>query len=260
MSAYLAVVVRHARAAKGLTQDQAGEAIHYSGSLIGMIETGRRVPTPDVAARLDDLLEMDGLIVKLVEEARRDRAPSWLAPWLDAERQASRLRTFQPSLVPGLLQTESYARAVLTVGGLYSAEIVDQLVAARLDRQALLTSDRPLQYSVVLDETILRRVIGDHATQRAQLGHLVEMAALPNVHIHVIPIEVGGHVGLDGGFVLASLPDGTEIAHLDTTLQGQVVDDPDSIAVIRHKWDALLGEALGERASLTFIEKLVSEL
>jgi transcriptional regulator with XRE-family HTH domain len=260
VSAYLAVVVKHARTAKGLSQDQVGEAIHYSGSLIGMIETGKRIPTPDVAARLDELLEMDGLIVKLVDEARRDRAPSWLLPWLDAERQATRLRTYQPSLIPGLLQTEAYARAVLTVGGLYPADRVDRLVAARLDRQAVLTKDNPLQYFVVLDEATLRRVTGDHMIQREQLVKLVEMASLPNIRIHVIPNEVGLHTGLDGGFVLASLEDGTELAHLDTTLQGQVLDDAESIAVIRHKWDALLGEAIGERASRTFIEKLVSEL
>lgn len=260
MSAYLAVVVKHARTAKGLSQDQVGEAIHYSGSLIGMIETGKRIPTPDVAARLDELLEMDGLIVKLVDEARRDRAPSWLLPWLDAERQATRLRTYQPSLIPGLLQTEAYARAVLSANGFYPDRNVEQMLTARLERQAILAEGQPVRYSAILDESVLHRIIGDRGIQREQLEHLVRIGRLANVRIHLLPVAVGMHVGLDGGFVLASLPDGTELAHLDATLHGQVIDDVDSIALMGAKWDALLGDALPERASLELIEKLVSEL
>ena len=254
VSAYLAVVVKHGRAAKGLTQEQAGEAIHYSGSLIGMIETGKRIPTPDVAARLDDLLGMDGLIIKLVEEARRDRAPAWFRPWAEIEREATSLRSYQASVLPGLLQTEAYARAVLSSGPLAGPD-VDQFVAARLDRQAVtLERDRPPLAVFVMDEAALRR--GKSETMHEQLNHLVKMSERSHVMVHVVPLSAGAHPGQAGPFVIAGFDEGDDVAYLDDQLQGRVVSESSQVAQLKRTWDAIRSVALPRDQSADLIREV----
>ncbi|MFG1950202.1 DUF5753 domain-containing protein [Micromonospora sp. NPDC048830] len=180
-------------------------------------------------------------------------------PSPSAEANAVALRTSQPCLVPGLLQTEEYARAVLTAQGIHTPEEVEQLAAARMARQELITGPVPKRFTAIVDEAALRRVVGDREVQRAQLERLITLAALPHIRLHVVPAGVGAHPGLAGGFVLATLPDGDEVVYSDGVF-GQVMDRPDAVDTIRSMWDRLLGEALPEGASLELIGKLVSEL
>ncbi|RGC70459.1 hypothetical protein C5N14_03165 [Micromonospora sp. MW-13] len=175
------------------------------------------------------------------------------------EANAVALRTCQPSLVPGLLQTEEYARAVLTGQGIHTPAEVGQLVAGRMARQELIDGPAPRRFTAVVDEAALRRVVGGPDVQRAQLERLVEWSALPHVRLYVVPAGAGAHPGLAGGFVLATLPDGDEVAYVDGVF-GQVMDRPGAIDTLRSMWDTLLGEALSEGASLELIGKLVSEL
>ncbi|MFI6782728.1 Scr1 family TA system antitoxin-like transcriptional regulator [Micromonospora sp. NPDC050276] len=251
--------LKAARAGAGVSQEALAELIRWSPSTIAAIETGRRRPTPQFAEAADAALDTGGLLAELLAVAARQESPAWFAPWRAIEAEAVALRTVQPSLVPGLLQTEAYAHAVLSAQGTHTPEQVDQLVAGRLARQELLAGPAPKRFTAVVDETALRRVVGDRDVQLAQLERLVELATLPHVRLYVIPAGAGAHPGLAGGFVLANLPDGDEVAYIDGVF-GQIVDRPDTVDTIRTMWDTLLGEALPASVSVELIGKLVNEL
>lgn len=251
--------LKAARASAGVSQEALAELIRWSPSTIAAIETGRRRPTPQFATAADEALGTGGLLAELLAAAARQQSPAWFAPWRGIEADAVALRTSQPSLVPGLTQTEAYAHAVLSAQGTHTPDEIDQLVAGRMSRQALLTGEDPKRFTAVVDEGALRRVVGDRDVQRAQLERLVELAALPHIRLYVVPAAVGAHPGLAGGFVLATLPDGDEVAYVDG-VYGQVVDRPDAVDTIRVMWDTLLSEALPASVSVELIGKLVSEL
>ncbi|MEU8259765.1 helix-turn-helix transcriptional regulator [Micromonospora sp. NPDC048999] len=248
--------LKAARAGADVSQEGLAALIKWSPSTVAAIETGRRRPTVEFAVAADQALGTGGLLAGLLEAADRERGPSWFVPWRGYEQQATRLRAFEACLVPGLLQTEDYARAVISTGGLHPPTVVDELVAVRLERQQLLHRDQPPHCVLLLDETAVRRPVGGPAVLDGQLGRLLEVAELPAVRLHVIPLAVGEHAGLGGGFVLAELPDGERVLYLENAARGHVVDDPETVGLIERKWDSLLGEALSTGASLDLIRKL----
>ena len=178
--------VRRWRNAAGLSQEQLGQRIGYSGALVGKVETGDRAPSLDFAEGCDRALPTaDGLFGRLYELARHwdGGYPSWFTEWVEAERRAITLRTWQPLLVPGLLQTPDYARALfLAWHGSDSDDQVDQLVNARIERQAIFQPPDPPSLWAVLDEGVLRRRIGSGPTMRDQLLHLLAVSRA--VHDH----------------------------------------------------------------------------
>ncbi|MEW2474365.1 helix-turn-helix transcriptional regulator [Micromonospora gifhornensis] len=248
--------LKAARAAAGVSQEGLATLIKWSPSLIAAIETGRRRPTMEFAVASDEALHTGGLLAELLKEADRERGPSWFAAWRGYEQEATRLRAFEPCLVPGLLQTEEYARAVISAGGLHQPPMVDELVAVRMERQQLLQRDDSPQCVFLVDETAVRRPVGGPEVLDAQLGRLLEVAEFPHVRLHVVPLNVGAHVGLGGGFVLVELADGEEAIYLENAARGHVLNDPEMIRLIAQKWDSLLGEALSTGASLELIRKL----
>ncbi len=140
-----------------------------------------------------------------LRENLRERAyPGWFHRWPDTEAQAHALRAYEPLLVPGLLQTEGYARAVLRgAQNDASDERIEQQVAARLQRQDILSRDNPPYLWVVIDEGVLRRTIGNPKTMQGQLWHLARMSDQPKVSVQVIPVEAGERTGLLGAFTIA---------------------------------------------------------
>jgi DNA-binding XRE family transcriptional regulator len=248
--------LKAARAGAEVSQEGLAALIKWSPSTVAAIETGRRRPTMEFAVAADQTLGTGGLLAGLLEAADRQRSPSWFAPWRGYEQQAVRLCAFEPCLVPGLLQTEEYARAVISAGGMHPPATVDELVAVRMERQQLLHRAEPPECVFLLDESALRRPVGGPAVLDAQLDRLLELTVLRCVRLHVIPVGVGEHVGLTGGFVLAQLPDRERAVYLENVARGHVMDDPDIVGLIERKWDSLLGEALSRNASLDLIRKL----
>lgn len=137
-------------------------------------------------------------------------------------------------------------------------EEVGERVLARMARQAVLTRDQPPQLVAVLDEAALRRQVGDRATMREQLAHLLAVGAQPHVQVRIVPAETPWHVGLNGPFILARLTDGTEVAHLDNQLRGQTVDGPNDLASLGRRWETVAGEALPRRQSARLIEEVAT--
>ncbi|MEU5946069.1 DUF5753 domain-containing protein [Micromonospora sp. NPDC047465] len=144
---------------------------------------------------------------------------------------------------------------MLRVGGLLPSAEVEQVVASRLARQSVLCRDCPPQLVVVIDEVVVRRMVGDRAVMRGQLGHLVEVAQLPHVQVRVIPADSPWRTGLSGSFVLVRQPDGVEVAYLDNQLRGQVVTESADVASLGARWESVTGEAFPRRRSIDLIRE-----
>jgi len=250
--------LRRMRNAAGLSQEEYGKRAHYSGSMVSAVELGQRPLDAVYLARADEVFGTGGLFVSLLKLAERDGEPLWFRPWLDAERAAKQLRCFEPTLIPGLLQTEGYARAIIRGDTTLTEDEVENLVAARLARQAILTQDHPPQLTAVLDESALRRFADGYAEVMAgQLVHLVACAGRPHISVHVIPAQVGLHIGLSGPFVLARSEDGGWVGHLENQLGGAVVDRTEYVATLLDRWESVRNVALPAWQSTDLIEEVM---
>ncbi|MEO3744560.1 helix-turn-helix transcriptional regulator [Plantactinospora sp. B5E13] len=235
-------LVKQRRGERSLTQGQLAKLVKVSTSLITSIENGRLVPQPDTAERLDRVLGGDGEVVKAADAAREDAAAPWLRPWAVHEEQATMIRTWEPTLVPGLLQTEAYARAVLSAGP-HSPAQVDEMTGTRMSRQvATLHRESPITLSAIMGEPALR--YGEPALLREQLGHLVKIGETPGVSVRVIPFSAGIHAGLTGAFAVANLVGKRPVGYLDDQLRGRVVADGDDVTTLEWTWEALSARAL----------------
>ena len=252
--------LRYYRTRAGLSQkDLAAQAI-VSHDVISKIETGDRPPAEDFPARLDAIAELDtgGALDRLwghLKKSMKQRAYGWFAKWADVEAEASALRSYEPLIVPGLLQTEDYARAILSLRPGGDDSDLDVQVAARLARQAVLEQ---AQLWCVLDEGVLHREIGGAKVMQGQLDRLAALAGHPKVTIQVIPGS-GGHAGLLGGFVLADLDGKPPMVYLETAAEGQVTDSPSVAAHLALRFDTLRAEALPWGASRDLIRKVAEE-
>ncbi|WFE46477.1 helix-turn-helix transcriptional regulator [Verrucosispora sp. WMMD1129] len=248
--------LRRARKVRGLSQEELSKMINYSTSAVSAMEIGPNQLSADYLARFDKVLETGGLFVGMLELIRLHAEPDWFRPWGEIEREAVALRWYDPAVVPGLLQTEAYARAMLRAGPPLTDEQIEKRVLARMTRQEVLAREEPPQLVAVLDEQVLRRQVGERATMREQLEHLLAVSDRPHVQVRIIPAETPWYVGLNGPFVLARLADGTEVAHLDNQLRGHTVDGPNDLAALGRRWETVAGEALPHRQSARLIEEV----
>lgn len=248
--------LRQARIRAGLSQEDLAKRINYSASHVSGVETGQRPPKADYLAAMDEALQTGGMFGRMLRRASLvEGTPPWLRAWIDSECEATLLRWYEPAYVPGILQTEAYARMTLA-DSLLTAEEIDQRVASRLGRQAILTRDHPCQVVAVLDVMVLRRPFKGHPELMGeQLAHLVKTAELPHVQILVVPEDAGLYPALQGGFILATLSDGSVLAHLDHQVRAQVVEQADDVATLQRQWEAVRGEALSRRQSLNLIKE-----
>ncbi|GIJ26507.1 transcriptional regulator [Micromonospora qiuiae] len=256
VASFIVGEIRRARGGAGMTQEAFGRGAGFSASHVSAVEGGTRALTLDFIRGADRSLSNGGLFERLAVQLG---APSWFLPWLDAERGATQLRYFEPNLIPGLLQVEHYARAVLRAVDSLTDDEVEQRVKGRMDRQAILTGDRPPQFVAVLDEAALRHT-GDGlgGIMAQQVAHLIALAELPHVHVHVIPLGSGLHVGLSGPFALARSREGIWVGHLENQLGGDVVDKDDDVATLQARWESVRNEALPRRQSIDLLKEVES--
>ena len=250
----------------GMTPEQLGARVFLSGSQIRKVEAGTRTPTEDLAKACEGIRELDcnGALTELYEilgeKLKRRAYPGWFAGWPGKEAQARRLRSFELVVVPGLLQTEGYARAVLSTRVGATEDEIDEAVAARLARQQILERDQPPELWAILDEGVLRRPVGAPDVMRGQLTYLAGMARRPHIVVQVIPLAAGAHEGMRGGaFVIADFEDAATIAYQDTAVSGQIIEDASEADALAHTWDTLRLEALPRAASLRLIEETAGQ-
>jgi transcriptional regulator with XRE-family HTH domain len=271
----LAAELRALREAARLTCEEVAEHMECSASKISRVETGRVSVSPrDVR----DMLGLYGVDAQqrdsLVQLARESRQKGWwhaysdtiqprFATYVGLEDAAAEIRTYEVNLVPGLLQTEDYARTVINAGNLTgSQEDVERRVALRMARQPALTGDDPPQLWAVLDEAALRRTVGGRGLMRMQLDHLVELAGMPNVAVQVIPFVAGAHPGMGKPFVILAFPERADpdVVYLEDLTSTLYLEDVDEIDRYNMLFNHLRATALSFEESAALITSVAKEL
>jgi len=247
----------------GMTPEQLGARVYLSGSQIRKVEAGTRTPTPDLARACENIpgLGCNGALTELYEilseHLKRRAYPGWFAGWPDKEAQARRLRWFEPLIVPGLLQTQRYMRAILSTRMGATPEELDEAIAGRIERQRILGREHPPELWVILDEAVLRRPVGGPDMMREQLTYLTEAGRRPNVAIQVVPFGAGAHEGLRGGaFIVADFDGAATVAYQDAASSGQIIEDAADVEALALTWDTLRLNALPRAASISLITSL----
>lgn len=253
---YYGYELRRAREAAGLTLAQLGSIVFCTGSLIGQIETAAKVPQREFSERVDAALGTDGTFSRLVGLVLRSQLPSWFQPYADMEAKASYISTYQCQLVYGLLQTEAYARAVL---GVEYSDRLDEMVAARIDRQRILRREQPPVLWVVLDEAVLYREIGGRQVMREQLAHLLDMFSQQWVEIQVLPFSEGEHAGMMGSFTLLRFDDDPDLHYSESYDQGHMTANPQVIRERSVGYARLQAAALSPKESAALIARVMEE-
>ncbi|WP_432025302.1 helix-turn-helix domain-containing protein [Streptomyces sp. 1222.5] len=253
---YYGYELRRARESAGLTLAQLGAVVFCTGSLIGQIETAARVPQRDFSERLDAALGTGGLFSRLVGMVLRSQLPSWFQPVAEMEAKATYISTYQCQLVYGLLQTEGYARAVLSIEQGYR---LDEMVAARLERQRILERDQPPVLWTVLDEAVLHREVGGPDVMRDQLSYLLDLFGKPWMELQVLPFATGQHTGLMGSFTLLRFGDHPDVYYSESYDSGHMTANPQVIKERSVGYARLQAEALSPRESAALIARVREE-
>jgi transcriptional regulator with XRE-family HTH domain len=257
--------LRYYRERAGLSQTELAALVNVSHDVISKIETGDRPPAKNFPERLDAVPQLDTrdglarLWKNLRKGLRHQAVPGWFRPWTHIEAEATILRWYEPLLVPGLLQTEEYARAILAAEpGSRPDDLTDQ-VAARMERQTILERADAPQLWCVLDEGVLHRCVGGAKVMHDQLEYLADVAERPQTSIQVIPASAGAHAGLLGGFIVADLDGAPGMVYLETAAEGQIADSPAIVTHVTFRFDSLRSEALPRAASRDLIMKVARE-
>lgn len=250
--------LRRARDSAGLSQEALGDAVQYSGSQVAMIETCRRIPTPEFTTRCDDKLKTGGLLARIRDAILKMGHAPWFREWPTFEAEATTIRNFEPLIIPGLLQTEDYARCLITTHPAAAGYDPEQQVAIRMARQAILLKENPVQLYVVVDEHALHRQVGERKVMYEQLMRLLELADRSNVHIHVVPESTGAYAGMDGSFWIATMPDGKDVGYHDHPLGGLLIERTHDVQMLRHLWECVRAEALPRNQSTELIGRIAA--
>jgi transcriptional regulator with XRE-family HTH domain len=271
----LALELRRLREAARLTCEEVAEHLECSASKISRVETGRVSVSPrDVR----DMLELYGVPAdqreSLVQLARDSRQKGWwhaysdtmqpqMATYIGLESAASEIRIYEVSLIPGLLQTEDYARAVIRAGMVNSpAEDIERRVALLMARQPAVVRDDPPKVWAVLDEAALRRRVGGSGLMRLQLEHLLAQAALPNVAVQVIPFAGGAHPAMGRPFIILVFPErvDTDVVYLEDLTSALYLEDVAEVDRYNVFFNHLRATALSFDDSAALITSVLKEM
>ncbi|MEV0413912.1 helix-turn-helix transcriptional regulator [Streptomyces sp. NPDC050448] len=252
--------LRVARERAGLSQAELGEPLFVSGSYIGQLESGTRRMHLDFARQIDDILKTGGFFARNCGAAAKSKYPDHFAAAAEAEAMATAIREYAPQIIPGLLQTEAYARAVFRAYQPTAAEeAIDELVTNRLARAAILADPTTPMLWCVLDEAALRRSGDDPAILAEALRHIARLIQSHRIIVQVLPFSVGFHAGLDGSLKLMSFEDAPPLAYVDGIGMGQLFDDPATVARYALTYDLITANALSPRESLALIESVAED-
>lgn len=250
--------VRALREKRNLSQEELARRIGFSHSTVKNIESGYRAPTREQAALLDEVFGTAGTLGRLEARIRAIPISPGFRPFVAAEAEARTLKWFEHTIVPGLLQTEDYARTLVEAYPGLSADEVAARVVAKLDRQRVLDTEEPPWLWAVVDEQVLRREIGGPEVMAAQLAKLAEFARRRRVTIQVLS-AARAHTALAGAFVIAEVARQPTVAYLDSVLDGQTVQDPAMVEMAAVVFDTLRTEAFSGSESLELIEEGVRQ-
>lgn len=270
----LAAELRSLRALSGLTRETVVERTGINAATLYRIEHGRVRPQTRTLRTLLDLYGVDqdqqAELVSLLRDARQrgwlhayqSELPEHYTTYIGFEGEAHSVWNYESLFVPGLLQTEDYARAVIR-GGLphASRDEVERRVEVRMERQAVLRNDNPLNLWSIVDEAALRRQVGGAAVMQAQLRYLMEVSELPHVTLQVIPFDVGAHAGMPGSFVFMQFAEATipDVIYIDSMAGELFLEEEGDVRRYRLIFEHLRAVAASPDASRSLIAPLVAE-
>lgn len=245
----------------GLTQSALGTRVFVSGGYVGQFEQAIRKPQLDVAQRIDEVLQTGGFFERMCRKLIDDkRYADYFAAVVELEALATRICEFAPTLIPGLLQTAEYARAVtLAVNPFVTDEYVEEKVAARLERARILQDAARPEYWVVLHENVLYIPVGGPAVMAAQLDHVARLMRERHVLVMMLPYEAGAHAGMGGMLKLMEFEDAPPTAYTETEYSGTLVDEPAVVKRAQRTYDLVRGAAMSPEASLALVESAAED-
>ncbi|MFJ2112043.1 MULTISPECIES: Scr1 family TA system antitoxin-like transcriptional regulator [unclassified Streptomyces] len=244
----------------GLTQEALAEALGYSVELVGSIEQGRRPAKAAFTDAAERVLNAGGTLAVLQDDVDLAKLPAFFYNFAVIETDAISRYDFEPLLIPGLLQTEEYARALFSRHcPVLSEEMIEQRVEARLSRQKLLTRTPAVELCFIIAESALTTTVGDAALMKRQLQHLLVQGALPNVEIQVMPAAHGFHLGLNGPMVVMETSEHRHVAYIESQGAGLVITDPTRVSTFGLRYGKLRTQALNGDESARLIQRLAGE-
>ncbi|MFD3516756.1 helix-turn-helix domain-containing protein [Streptomyces sp. NPDC058657] len=248
------------RLAAGLTQEALGEMVVCSPTLISHYESGRRLPSAEDARRIDRALGTDGFFERWRENLETKYVQHF-DPVVDLEKLATLIRLFALTLVPGILQTPSYARALFRAyRPNHTPEELDEAVVIRTSRAQILHAPRKPVVWALLDEAVIRRKIGGSLVMAEQLHKVADMAEEGRLRLHLLPFGAGAHSLLESLLTLMEFEDSAPVGYVEAVNTGRLLDDPAMVATCRELYSLALSEALPQKESLAVIRAAAEEL
>ncbi|MEU9480171.1 helix-turn-helix transcriptional regulator [Streptomyces sp. NPDC048191] len=256
-------VVQALREHAGLSRTEFAELVRFSKHTVESVELGRRMPDASFVERAEDALGNTGALRQAARFLTRGEAglAAWFRQWARLERVAVSLCTYECRLVPGLLQSEGYARAVFE--GTVPVAPDDQLesfMERRMERQRMLSERPTTPFSFIVEESVFRRRFGEAGKMRELFDHVLESSAPRNVTLQVVPVEAGLHACLDGPLQLLETPKGQRLAYSEGQQNGRLISDPKEVSLLQQRYDTLRSQALNAQDSRGLLERLRGEL
>ncbi|MFD5410293.1 helix-turn-helix domain-containing protein [Streptomyces nojiriensis] len=248
------------RVRAGMERAEFGERLGYSVSTIAVYEQGRRVPPPEAIDQADELLDAGGVLKEMKEEVERAQFPAFFRDAARLEAEAVELHVYANQAVPGLLQTEEYARAVFRMWRpLLEEETIAQRIAARLARQDIFARRPRPHLSFVIEEAVVHRRIGGEGVWRGQLKQIMLIGQARNVDIQLMPLRGAEHAGLAGPFTLMETKDRRRIAYTEVQSDSRLHTERSRVRELEATYGCLRAQALTPQESLALVEKLLGE-
>ncbi|MFI6765330.1 Scr1 family TA system antitoxin-like transcriptional regulator [Streptomyces sp. NPDC050355] len=249
--------VRELRKAKGWSQETLGGKVFTSTTRIAQVELATDPPNAELCQRLDDALEAKGALMELLPLVGRSTFASWAEVFLARQANAAKIHEFS-QVVPGLLQTPGYARALVASARIFHERDVDEVVQDRIERQKILHRPKPPWMWVILDESALYHIVGDRQVMREQLSHLLEIGTSEHVHVQVLPYEGTVPAAMGGSLTVLAMPSGEQLAYLEHMRGGSLHEGEDALPYTV-LYDRLHGNAISLDASAALIRRVLEE-
>ena len=242
----------------GYTQEEYAPLVGYQPATVASIEQGRRFPPRAFVERAEEVLDAFGALKGVYKHVGREQGlASWFRQWAELEEQAISLYTYENRLVPGLLQTEAYARTLFSEQlPPFTDSQIEARIAARMERQSLFRGQPNTAFSFIVEEHVLRRETGGADVMREQIEHILDGMRPRNVEIQVMPMTRGVHAGLAGPIRLLETPENEWFAYCEGQRSGQFIIDPKSISVLHMRYAKLRSQALTPEDSRSLLERI----
>ncbi|MFF4545971.1 Scr1 family TA system antitoxin-like transcriptional regulator [Streptomyces sp. NPDC001406] len=255
-------VVQALRENAGLSRAEFGELVRFSKHTVGSVELGRRMPDESFVERAEEELGNTGALRRSARFLTRGEAglAAWFRRWARLERVAVSLCTYECRLVPGLLQSERYARSVFdnSIPPLSNEQLEAQLTA-RMERQQMICERPNVPFSFIIEEHLFRRRLGGDEVMRGLLDHVLELTALRNVTLQIMPVDAETHGCLDGSVQLLETPE-RRLAYSEGQQNGRLISDAKEVSLLYQRYDTLRSQALHPKDSRGLLERLRGEL